>query len=84
MSAIQPNLPLQRHRAPALMTPIGPAPLPPRRSAPGQMRRAGSAGRLATWSPATARPLRGAMRDLTVGLTVALLVVEAILACTGV
>ena len=80
MSALQADLPLQFRTARGLAAWPMPAPLPPRRGA--------AARRLALgqprWSSATARPWRGVMRDLTLGLALAMLVVEAILACAGV
>lgn len=78
---MQPDLPLQLRHARGLAAAWpAPAPLPPRRGAPmrgltlGQPR----------WSPATAPPWRGVMRDLTLGLALAMVVVEVILACAGV
>ncbi|MBR0655629.1 hypothetical protein [Plastoroseomonas arctica] len=79
MSAIQPLLPLQLRQARDLAEAWSPAPLPPRR-----LGRQGAVVAGATWSATQVRPLRSAMRDLTLGLALAMLVVEAILAFTGV
>ncbi|MDB5315435.1 MAG: hypothetical protein JWO24_1279 [Rhodospirillales bacterium] len=83
MSAIQTGLPLQLRQSRGLAASWGPAPQPPHRSGV-----AGAAVRerirpLAIWSPATLHPVRGVMRDLSVGLVLAMLVVEAILAFSG-
>ena len=78
---MQPDLPLQLRQARGLAAawPM-PTPLPARRSAPLR----GHAVAQPRWSPPKARPWRGVMRDLTLGLALAMLVVELILAGTGV
>lgn len=78
---MQPDLPLQLRQARGLAAawPM-PAPLPARRGTPLRGHAAGQPH----WSPPRARPWRGVMRDLTLGLALAMLVVELILAGTGV
>lgn len=85
MSVMQPSLPFQLRQARGLAAawPM-PAPLPARRSGAHGRPLAGLALGQPRWSQAKARPWRGVMRDLTLGLALAMLVVEAILACAGV